>query len=197
MVGGKWTKNGKTISFSISDPIPYSDYYLDAQAIAKQLNALGFNVTVDGIGNPTVWQADITNGTFDTAIHWSNQGPTPYQIYEGNLNATLTAPVGKPAATNIGRWDNTATQAALAEFAGSNSPSAQKAAVTSLENIMTTQVPVAPLLYGAAWCGILHARLHRLAVGEQPLHEPFDELAVPRGDRPAPQAGLLNSRDDN
>jgi peptide/nickel transport system substrate-binding protein len=150
-VGGKWTKNGKTISFSIADPIPYSDYYLDAQDIAKQLNALGFNVTVDGIGNPTVWQSDLTNGTFDAAIHWSNQGPTPYQIYDGNLDATLTAPIGKPAANNLGRWNDKATQAALAQFAGSNSPSVQKAAITKLENIMTAQVPVAPLLYGAAW----------------------------------------------
>jgi peptide/nickel transport system substrate-binding protein len=150
-VNGKWTKNGQTISFSISDPINYTDYYLDAQDIAKQLNTLGFNVTVDGIGNPTVWQGDVTNGTFDTAIHWSNQGPTPYQIYNGNLNSSLTAPVGKPAATNIGRWSDPATQAALAQFAGSNSHSVQMSAITSLENIMTNQVPVAPLLYGAAW----------------------------------------------
>ena len=150
-VNGKWTKGGQTITFSISDPITYTDYYLDAQAIAKQLNNLGFNVTVDGIGNATVWQSDVTDGDFDTAIHWSNQGPTPYQIYDGNLDANLTAPVGKPAATNIGRWNDPATQAALAQFASSNNPSVQKAAITTLENIMTNEVPVAPLLYGAAW----------------------------------------------
>jgi peptide/nickel transport system substrate-binding protein len=149
--GGKWTKNGKTISFSIADPIPYSDYYLDAQDISKQLDSLGFNVTVNGIGNPAVWQSDLTNGTFDAAIHWSNQGPTPYQIFDGNLDAALTAPVGKPAANNLGRWNDTSTQAALSQFAGSNDPSVQQAAITKLENIMTTQVPVAPLLYGAAW----------------------------------------------
>ena len=150
-VNGKWTKNGKTISFSISDPIPYSDYYLDAQLIAKQLNSLGFNVTVNGIGNPTVWNTDVTNGTFDTAIHWSNQGPGPFYIYDGLLDSTLTAPVGKAAANDLGRWNNPATQAALAQYAGSNSTSVQQAAVSKLENIMTTQVPVAPLLYGAAW----------------------------------------------
>jgi peptide/nickel transport system substrate-binding protein len=150
-VGGKWTKNSKTISFSISDPIPYSDYYLDAQDIAKQLNALGFNVTVNGIGNPAVWQSDITNGTFDAAIHWSNQGPTPYQIYDGNLDANLTAPIGKPAANDLGRWNDKATQAAFSQFASSNDSSVQQAAISKLENIMTTQVPVAPLLYGAAW----------------------------------------------
>jgi len=150
-VGGKWTKGGKTISFSISDPINFTDYYLDAQDIAKQLNGLGFNVTVNGIGNPTVWSGDVSNGNFDAAIHWSNQGPTPYQIYDGNLDANLTAPVGKPAATNIGRWNDPATQQALAQYASSNSESVQQAAISKLENIMTNEVPVAPLLYGAAW----------------------------------------------
>ena len=28
-VNGKWSKNGKTIAFKISDPVPYSDYYTD------------------------------------------------------------------------------------------------------------------------------------------------------------------------
>jgi len=149
--GGKWTKGGKTLSFSIADPIPYSDYYLDAQAIAKQLNSLGMDVTVDGIGNPAVWQADLTNGTFDAAIHWSNQGPGPYYIYDGWLDSSLSAPVGKPAANDLGRWNDPATQAALAQYAGSNDPNVQQAAITKLENIMDTQVPVAPLLYGAAW----------------------------------------------
>jgi peptide/nickel transport system substrate-binding protein len=150
-VNGKWTKNGQTISFSISDPTGYTDYYLDAQDIAKQLNTLGFNVTVNGIGNPSVWSGDVSTGNFQAAIHWSNQGPTPYQIYAGNLDSNLTAPIGKPAATNIERWIDPATQAALAQYASSNDPSTQMSAITAIENIMTNQVPVAPLLYGAAW----------------------------------------------
>ena len=98
-----------------------------------------------------MWQADVTNGTFDTAIHWSNQGPGPYYIYDSLLDANLTAPVGKPAANDLGRWKDPATQAALAQFAGSNDPSAQQAAISKLETIMDSQVPVVPLLYGAAW----------------------------------------------
>src|SRR5262249_61228713 len=94
-VNGKWTKNGKKIAFKISDPIPYSDYYTATQLIAHQLNALGFDVTVDGIGNPAVWAADVANGTFDTTIRWSNQGPTPYVFYSGWLANRLSAPVGQ------------------------------------------------------------------------------------------------------
>jgi len=148
---GMWTRNGKTISFAIQDPIPYSDYYLDAQDIAKQLDAQGINATVDGIGNPTVWDGNVTNGTFDATIHWSNQGPTPYQIYDNWLDSTLSAPVGKPAAGDLGRFSSPAAQQALAQFAGSGSAAVQHAAIIKLENIMTSQVPVAPLLYGADW----------------------------------------------
>src|SRR6516162_1272641 len=137
-VNGKWTKNGKTIAFKISDPIPYSDYYTDDQLVAHQLNALGFNVTVDGIGNPSVWAEDVTNGTFDTTIRWSNQGPTPYVFYSGWLDNRLTAPVGKPAAADFGRFANGAAQAALAQYEGSGSSTTQSSAITKLEQVMTS-----------------------------------------------------------
>jgi peptide/nickel transport system substrate-binding protein len=149
--GGKWTKNGKTISFSISDPVPYSDYYTDDQLIARQLNNLGFNVKVDGIGNATVWAADVANGTFDTTIHWSNQGPSPFEFLDEWMDNSLTAPVGKPAGGDFGRFSDPAAQAAIAQFSGSSSASVQAAAITKMEQIMTTQVPVVPLLYGGAW----------------------------------------------
>jgi len=150
-VNGKWTKNGKTLAFKISDPIPYSDYYTADQLIAHQLNAVGFDVTVDGIGNPSVWAEDVTNGTFDTTIRWSNQGPTPYVFYSGWLDNRLSAPVGKPATGDFGRFSNSAAQAALLQYEGSGNATVQKEAITKLQQIMTSQVPVVPLLYGGAW----------------------------------------------
>jgi peptide/nickel transport system substrate-binding protein len=87
--GGKWTKNGKTISFSIEDPIAYTDYYTDAQLLVKQLNAQGFN--------------------------------------------------------------NPQAQAALAQYASSSDTSTQQTALNTLQGIMSAQVPVIPLLYGASW----------------------------------------------
>ena len=150
-VNGKWSKNGKTIAFKISDPIPYSDYYTDDGLVAHQLNALGFNVTVDGIGNPTVWAGDVANGTFDTTIHWSNQGPTPFVFYDGWMDSTLSAPVGKPATGDFGRFNDPAAQSAIAQYEGSSSSTVQVQAISKLANIMASQVPVVPLLYGGAW----------------------------------------------
>lgn len=152
--GGKWAKNGKQISFTISDPSGYSDYYTDDHLIASQLNKLGFNVSVNGIGDPTAWQNDVANGNFDATIRWSNQGPNPYYYYVNWLDSTTSAPVGKPAAGDFGRFKSAQAQAALAKFAGSSSAATQKSAIIALEKILSAQVPMAPLLYGGAWSEI-------------------------------------------
>ncbi len=149
--GGKWTKNGKKLSFSIEDPVPYTDYYTGAQLIVRQLNALGFDAKVNGIGNPTVWAGDVANGTFDATIHWSNQGPNPYFFYSNWLDKSLSAPVGKPAAGDYGRFSSPQAQSALAQFASTGDSTTQAQAITKLENVMSSQVPVVPLMYGGAW----------------------------------------------
>jgi peptide/nickel transport system substrate-binding protein len=153
-VGGFWEKNGQKITFSIMDPVSYSDYYLDSQLITKQLDKLGFNVSVEGEpgpNGPTVWTANLTNGNFTAAIHWGQQGLTPYAYYDNWMDYRLSAPDGKPATADYGRFDDPAAQAALNEYAAATSTAAENAAITKLANIMSTQVPVAPLLLGASW----------------------------------------------
>ncbi len=178
-VSGKWTKNGKTISFSISDPVPYSDYYTDDQLIARQLNAEGFDVKVDGIGNPTVWATDVANGTFDTTIHWSNQGPSPFEYLDEFMDSSLTAPIGKPAGGDFGRFSDAAAQAAIDQFSSSSSPAVQNSAITKMEQIMTTQVPVIPLLNGGAWSEFSTRNYTGWPSGKQPLHGAGAEHSLP------------------
>jgi peptide/nickel transport system substrate-binding protein len=153
-VGGFWEKNGQKITFSIMDPVQYSDYYEDSQLIAKGLTAEGFNVSADGIpgsNGGTVWAGNLAVGDFTAAIHWGAQGLTPYFFYNNWMNYSQSAPVGKTANNDLGRFNDPAAQAALNAYASTNSASAQAAAISTLENIFSTQVPVAPLLLGASW----------------------------------------------
>jgi peptide/nickel transport system substrate-binding protein len=149
-VNGKWTKAGKEIKFAIEDPSAFTDYATDAQLIATQLNNEGFDVTFNGV-EATKWFADYPVGNFDAMIHWSNQGPNPYYYFQNWIDDTQSAPIGKPAAGDYGRFNDPAAQAALAEFAGSNSSATQQDALNKLQQIVSTQAPVIPLLYGAAW----------------------------------------------
>jgi peptide/nickel transport system substrate-binding protein len=152
--GGKWTKNGQQITFDIEVPVDYTDYYTDAQLLAKQLNAQGFNVSVKGdpgSNGPNIWTADLNDGNFSSAIHWGAQGLTPYFTYNNWMNYTNSAPVGQTAGADYGRFNDLAAQTALKAYATATTPAALSSAIATLANIETTQVPVAPLLQGASW----------------------------------------------
>jgi peptide/nickel transport system substrate-binding protein len=149
-VGGKWMKNGQPIKFSIEDPADYTDYATDAQLIATQLNSLGFEVSFDGVQDPT-WYTDYPNGNFQAMIHWGTQGPNPFFYFDNWLDSTLSAPIGKTAGGDWERFTSPAAQAALNQFESTNDPSTQQQALNTLQGILSTQAPVIPLLYGAAW----------------------------------------------
>ncbi len=152
--GGKWTKDGQQITFNIEVPVSYTDYYSDAQLLAKQLNAQGFNVSVKGdpgSNGPNLWTEDLNDGNFSTAIHWGAQGLTPYFTYNNWMNYTNSAAIGKTAGSDYGRFDDPAAQTALKAYATATTPSALNSAISTLANIESTEVPVAPLLQGASW----------------------------------------------
>jgi peptide/nickel transport system substrate-binding protein len=153
-VGGKWTKSGRQITFNIEVPVEYTDYYTDAQLLAKQLNARGFSVSVKGdpgSNGPNIWTANLNDGNFSSAIHWGAQGLTPYFTYNNWMNYANSAPVGKTAGADYGRFNDPAAQTALKAYATATTTSALNSAIATLANIATTEVPVAPLLQGASW----------------------------------------------
>lgn len=153
-VGGMWQKNGQQITFSIEDPVIYTDYYTDAQLLVAQLKHLGFNASVKGdagTNGPNIWTADLNNGNFSAAIHWGAQGLTPYFTYNNWMNYSLSAPVGKTAGANYGRFNNAQAQAALNAYSNATTPAELSSAVATLATIESNEVPVAPLLLGASW----------------------------------------------
>ena len=153
-IGGKWMRNGRPITFNIEVPVEYTDYYTDAQLLVKQLNAQGFSASVKGdpgSNGPNTWTANLNDGNFSSAIHWGAQGLTPYFTYNSWMNYTNSAPVGKTAGADYGRFHDAAAQAALKAYATATTPAALSSAIATLANIETTQMPVAPLLQGASW----------------------------------------------
>ena len=150
---GMWVKNGQEISFNIEDPTAYSDYYAGAQLIAQSLQAVGINATVDGV-QASQWYGDLATGNFQSAIHWGAGGANPFQQYQNWLDYnTFVAPSTSAASGDFGRYQSTAAQVAIKklETLSPSDTAAVTSAVQALGNILTTQVPVAPLLYGADW----------------------------------------------
>ena len=142
--------NGKPISLTIVDPSSYADYITDDQIIARELKAIGIQATVSGV-SVGAWTSDMQDGNFQLTTDYSNIGPSPYYVYQGWLDSSLTAPVGKAASGDWGRWQNAATQKYLNTYRTGTTDAQRTAALQGLEGIMVNYEPVIPLVYSAVW----------------------------------------------
>ena len=145
-----WTKGSKIIKFSVYDPVPFSDYWENAALMSQELQPLGMDVTTKPAQGYSDWNTNITSqpSQWQTAIHWGSGGSIPYIQYQNWLDNTDA----NSTAHFIG-YSNAAAQAALTQYA-STDPSNTATLypiVQQLEKIMSTDVPEAPLLYGADW----------------------------------------------
>ncbi|NNN02267.1 MAG: ABC transporter substrate-binding protein [Acidimicrobiaceae bacterium] len=170
---GFYAKNGVEIQFSIEDPTAYSDYYADAQLISNVLQSEGIDATVDGV-QASQWYSDSASGNFQSIIHWGNGGTNPYVQFSNWLDYTQSAPIGSSANADYGRYNSPAAQAALKTLSTVN-PSNKKgvqAAVSTLEKLLSTQVPVAPLMYGADWDEYSTAHFSGFVTPQNPYADP-------------------------
>ena len=145
-----WTKGGQIIKFSVYDPVPFSDYWENAALMSQELQPLGMDVTTKPAQGYSDWNTNITSNpsAWQTAIHWGSGGSIPYIQYQNWFDSADSNSV----AHYIG-YSNRAAQAALAKYAATDPSDTASLypVVQQLEKIMSTDVPEAPLLYGADW----------------------------------------------
>jgi peptide/nickel transport system substrate-binding protein len=146
--GNCWTKNGQMISFNIEDPIPYSDYWTDAGLVSQELQGEGIAATTLGDNPDSSWYTHYQSGDFQAMIHWGAGGPIPFVQYQNWLDSSQPK-----AAGNYGGFQSADALQALQTLEATNpsDTSSVNSATQTLEKIMSTLVPAAPLLYGADW----------------------------------------------
>ncbi len=141
-----WTKGGKTIKFSVYDPVPFSDYWENAALISQELQPLGMAVTTKPAQGYSDWNTTLTSNPsgWQTMIHWGAGGSIPYTQYNDWFASTAAQQIG---------YSNADAKAALTAYASTDptNTAALYPLVQKLETIMSTDVPYAPLLYGADW----------------------------------------------
>jgi peptide/nickel transport system substrate-binding protein len=148
--GGYFELNGKPLAFTIEDPSAYTDYITDDTIIAQELKAVGMDVTVSGI-SVQKFGTDVADGTFQMVNRYGTAGPTPYFAYDNWLDDTITAPVGKNATGDYERFYSPAAETYLKQFAGTDDSTTQLNDIVGLENIVASQLPIIPMIFGVAW----------------------------------------------
>jgi peptide/nickel transport system substrate-binding protein len=108
----------------------------------------GFKVSVNGV-SANAWNSDIKDGNFDATLHWGQTAPSPYGQFENWLDPTLIG----GGTGNFEQYTGSDAVQLLNEYRGAAGNNTIQSAVTGLGNIMTNQVPVIPIMYGASWGG--------------------------------------------
>lgn len=142
--------SGKPINLSFAEPSPFADWTADAGIVADNLKKIGLNVTIDGTATAT-WTSNDASGRFDLTINSPATGPSPYYMFNWNLNSALSAPEGSAASSDFGRFTSPVADQLLAQFETTDNPAAQKKALDGLEKLMVQKLPDIPLVFGASW----------------------------------------------
>ncbi|HEX5116199.1 MAG TPA: ABC transporter substrate-binding protein [Pseudonocardiaceae bacterium] len=152
------TPAGKPVTFTLSDPAGWSDYQTDLSIIQDNVSQIGIKAKVDK-ANEDAWTKNVDTGEFDAVMHWTNNGATPYDIFETMMDGAQFKPVGTGGVNgDWGRFNDPAATAALRQYADATTDSARTAAMNTLQQIMVAQMPV--VLTSAANAGGEYSTKH-------------------------------------
>jgi peptide/nickel transport system substrate-binding protein len=141
--GGKLTDpGGKPVTLTMTVPAAWSDYVTDLEIIKDNLSKIGVTATVDK-PNADAWTKNLDTGDFQSAMHWTNNGATPFDIYQSIMDGALYKPVGTGGINgNYGRFESADATKALNDYANAADESTRSAAMNTLQKIMVEQMPV-------------------------------------------------------
>ena len=147
---GVYEKDGKSLSLTLTAPSGYHDWMNSAGVIAQQLKAAGIAVTVNGIANDD-WTQRVNQGDFQLTLGSSNTGVTPFVAYQGWLDYSQSAPIGKNAVTDVQRWNDPKTQELIDAYRNAGTDDERTQALFGLQQVMVEQMPLIPLMYSVDW----------------------------------------------
>jgi peptide/nickel transport system substrate-binding protein len=147
LVGGSLEAPGGKVlpTFNILTGTGWTDFISMAQTVSQELLQLGIHTTVDEEPGGT-YVASSDDGDYQMMISWGNgSGPTPYYMYYYLFSPSMSAPIGKDAATDWERYTNPAVTAALTQFSETSDLALQKEDMLQIEKNVLENVPVVAL----------------------------------------------------
>jgi peptide/nickel transport system substrate-binding protein len=145
---GFFSKGGKTVSITITDPSAYTDYAQVGALAAQELRAAGIDATFQG-QSVDAWSSDVASGNFQLTSHWSNGGITPYPMYSGWLDSTLAT--GSAATGDYERLNDPHVNDMLAALAAAPDTAAQAQALAPLGKYVADNLPIIPTTTASYW----------------------------------------------
>jgi peptide/nickel transport system substrate-binding protein len=145
---GYFALKGKEVVVTLIAPSAYTDYAAVGNLIANELKQAGINASFQGI-SVDAWNADVASGDFSVSEHWSNNGLTPFNLYDNWLNSSLNN--GKSNTGDYEGLKNASIDSALAKLAGDPTVAQQTADLAPIYDYVAKNLPVIPITTASEW----------------------------------------------
>ena len=146
---GFYAKDGVKLGpWKLITPQGWTDWNAALEIVAKNLQAIGVDASTN-FPQQAQAQTAIQNGDFDMCC-WYVAGTnpaTPWQRFSDVMSNEDMVPAGQTAYRNLTRWENAEVNDLLAAAAAASDDASKKAAMTALDDLYRTAVPVFPLMY--------------------------------------------------
>lgn len=140
--------DGEQFTVELTGPAGWSDYLTALAIIEENLAEIGISASVE-TRTADAWRESVDSGEFDATLHWTNNGATPYDMYQHIMDGSLYAPEGEASpGGNFGRFRSDAADAALETFSTSENEEERTEALHELQRILVEEVPMVPTVAG-------------------------------------------------
>lgn len=151
--------NGNAFSMKVNVPQGWNDWDQDVKNIVDDLNSAGIHASGNYQAGYDPYFPDMTGGNYDASISWTNAGPTPYFTFQPLLDSAYSSSNSTAVqGTNFERWDSKTsngysaqTDALLKQYESTTDKATQQQAISGIEQIMVSQLPVIPLTVNVTW----------------------------------------------
>lgn len=159
--------SGRPMRYELSAVAGFSDWVQTCEIIARNLAAVGIEVTVRPYDYGT-WLQRAQLGEFTMTIGGSSSGTTPFNFYRAVMSSQSLQPVGTAGAENWHRFASPEADALLQRFAATSDVAEQQALANELQLIYEAQAPALPLFPGPQWGACCTLRFEGFPTAERP-----------------------------
>ena len=142
--------DGSTFALEVTCPSGWTDWMAAIDIIATSAQAAGINIKA-ATPDYGAWNTALQGGTFDMTLNnWASMSNTPWTLY----NLLFRHPIQEQMQSgNFGRYENQEIFDAVDALAKipTSDEAGMKAACSSIQKIMLTEMPMIPLWYNGLW----------------------------------------------
>jgi peptide/nickel transport system substrate-binding protein len=148
--GIRVSPGGGPLRYTLNVVQGWTDWLAAAEIMRQNLAEIGVAVSVKALDYNT-WDEALRRGRFELSLGFGSRGPTPYEFYRGQMDATLVRKASERADVNFHRFGDAEATKLLRSIEQTSKEAPLAALMTDLQRRFVQTAPSIPLFISPQW----------------------------------------------